>query len=192
MVRNLRKPLIIMTPKSLLRHPLSVSKLEDLASGGFRSMIDDIDDPKPSVVTRAVFCSGKVYFDLLKARREGKADNVAIMRLEQLYPFPSDEYEAILRKYSNAREVVWCQEEPQNQGAWYQIRHRLNRSCSRNTSYSMRAVPVLPRRPPASPACTNNSRRISSLQPCTASLLKRLPGTRCAFRPQTLGLVHDN
>jgi 2-oxoglutarate dehydrogenase E1 component len=114
-----------MTPKSLLRHPLSVSRLEDLAGGGFRNMIDEIDDLKPSAVTRVVLCSGKVYFDLLKARRETKNDAVAIVRIEQLYPFPSDEYEAIIRKYANAREIVWCQEEPQNQGGWYQIRHRL-------------------------------------------------------------------
>jgi len=125
MVRALRKPLIVMTPKSLLRHPLSVSQLEDLAGGGFRNIIDEIDSLKPSAVARVVLCSGKVYFDLLKARRESKVDSVAIVRIEQLYPFPSDEYEAIIRKYSNAREIVWCQEEPQNQGGWYQIRHRL-------------------------------------------------------------------
>jgi 2-oxoglutarate dehydrogenase E1 component len=125
MVRPLRKPLIVMTPKSLLRHPLSVSRLEELAAGSFNALIDETDDIKPSAVTRIVLCSGKVYFDLLKSRREAKADTVAIVRLEQLYPFPSDEYEAILRKYVNAREVVWCQEEPQNQGSWYQIRHRL-------------------------------------------------------------------
>jgi 2-oxoglutarate dehydrogenase E1 component len=125
MVRALRKPLIIMTPKSLLRHPLSVSRLEELASGGFRNVIDEVDDTKPSAVTRVVLCSGKVYFDLLKSRRESKIDTVAVVRLEQLYPFPSDEYEAIIRKYSNAREIIWCQEEPQNQGSWYQIRHRL-------------------------------------------------------------------
>ncbi len=125
MVRTLRKPLIVMTPKSLLRHPLSVSRLEELATGGFYTVIDDIDDLKASAVTRVVFCSGKVYFDLLKSRREAKVDSVAIVRLEQLYPFPSDEYEAVLRKYSNAHEIVWCQEEPQNQGGWYQIRHRL-------------------------------------------------------------------
>jgi 2-oxoglutarate dehydrogenase E1 component len=125
MVRPLRKPLIVMTPKSLLRHPMSVSRLEELATGGFYSVIDDIDDLKASAVTRVVLCSGKVYFDLLKARREVKADTVAVVRLEQLYPFPSEEYEAILRKYSNAHEIVWCQEEPQNQGSWYQIRHRL-------------------------------------------------------------------
>jgi len=125
MVRPLRKPLIIMTPKSLLRHPLSVSRLEELATGSFRNVIDEIDDVKPSAVTRIVLCSGKVYFDLLKARREAKNENVAIVRLEQLYPFPSEEYEAVIRKYSNAREIIWCQEEPQNQGSWYQIRHRL-------------------------------------------------------------------
>jgi 2-oxoglutarate dehydrogenase E1 component len=125
MVRPLRKPLIVMTPKSLLRHPLAVSRLEELAAGAFNPVIDEIDELRPSAVTRIVLCSGKVYFDLLKARREAKADSVAVVRLEQLYPFPSEEYEAILRKYANAREIVWCQEEPQNQGGWYQIRHRL-------------------------------------------------------------------
>jgi len=125
MLRALRKPLIIMTPKSLLRHPLSVSRLEELAGGGFRTMIDETDELNPEAVTRIVLCSGKVYFDLLKARREAKLGTVAIVRLEQLYPFPSDEYEAIIRKYSNAHEIIWCQEEPQNQGGWYQIRHRL-------------------------------------------------------------------
>ncbi len=130
MVRALRKPLIIMTPKSLLRHPLSVSRLEELASGNFRNVIDEVDDLKPSAVTRVVLCSGKVYFDLLKARREAKIETVVIVRLEQLYPFPSEEYEAVIRKYSNAREIVWCQEEPQNQGSWYQIRHRLQSPLS--------------------------------------------------------------
>jgi 2-oxoglutarate dehydrogenase E1 component len=125
MLRSLRKPLIIMTPKSLLRHPLSVSRLDELSGSGFQNVIDEIDDIKPSAVTRVVLCSGKVYFDLLKARREAKTDTVAIVRIEQLYPFPSDEYEAVLRKYANAREIIWCQEEPQNQGSWYQIRHRL-------------------------------------------------------------------
>jgi 2-oxoglutarate dehydrogenase E1 component len=130
MVRALRKPLIIMTPKSLLRHPLSVSRLEELSTGGFRAVIDEVDEVKPSAVTRVVLCSGKVYFDLVKARREAKLDKVVIVRLEQLYPFPSDEYEAVIRKYSNAREIVWCQEEPQNQGSWYQIRHRLQSPLS--------------------------------------------------------------
>ena len=125
LLRSLRKPLVLMTPKSLLRHPLSVSRLEELSGSGFQTVIDEIDDTKPSAVTRIVFCSGKVYFDLLKSRREAKTESVAIVRIEQLYPFPSEEYEAVLRKYSNAREIIWCQEEPQNQGSWYQIRHRL-------------------------------------------------------------------
>ncbi|MDP9088917.1 MAG: 2-oxoglutarate dehydrogenase E1 component [Pseudomonadota bacterium] len=132
MLRSLRKPLILMTPKSLLRHPLSVSRLEELSGSGFQTVIDEIDDIKPSAVTRIVFCSGKVYFDLLKARREATAESVAIVRIEQLYPFPSEEYEAVLRKYSNAREIIWCQEEPQNQGSWYQIRHRLQSKLNAN------------------------------------------------------------
>lgn len=145
-VRPLRKPLIVMTPKSLLRHPLSVSRLEELSTGGFNLVIDEIDDLNPSAVTRVVLCSGKVYFDLLKARREAKADAVVVVRLEQLYPFPSDEYDAILRKYSNAREVVWCQEEPQNQGSWYQIRHRLQAKLGPNREllYAGRAGAAAP------------------------------------------------
>jgi len=126
-LRSLRKPLIVMTPKSLLRHDLSVSSLEDLANGEFATVIDEIDTQavKPANVRRVVMCSGKVYFDLLKARRAAKNEEVALVRVEQLYPFPVTETEAVLAKYPNAREVVWCQEEPQNQGAWYQIRHRL-------------------------------------------------------------------
>jgi 2-oxoglutarate dehydrogenase E1 component len=114
-----------MTPKSLLRHKLSVSPLQDLTHGGFRNIIDEVDDLQPAKVTRVVFCSGKVYFDLLEARRADGLHNVAIVRVEQLYPFPIELYATVIRKYVNAREIIWCQEEPQNQGAWYQIRHRL-------------------------------------------------------------------
>jgi 2-oxoglutarate dehydrogenase E1 component len=124
-LRSLRKPLIVMTPKSLLRHELSVSSLEDLANGEFANVIDEVDKINAASVRRVVLSSGKVYFDLLKARRAGKAEDVALVRVEQLYPFPVPEMEAVLAKYPNAKEVVWCQEEPQNQGAWYQIRHRL-------------------------------------------------------------------
>jgi 2-oxoglutarate dehydrogenase E1 component len=131
MKQSFRKPLIVMTPKSLLRHKLSVSPLEDLTRGSFRNVIDEVDDIAAAKVTRVVFCSGKVYFDLLESRRAGALHNVAIVRVEQLYPFPSEEYAAIIRKYSAAREIVWCQEEPQNQGGWYQIRHRLNEPLSR-------------------------------------------------------------
>ncbi len=125
MKRKLRKPLIVMTPKSLLRHKMSVSPLEDLAKGTFNNVIDEIDDIKPAKVRRVVFCAGKVYFDLLEARRNEAIDDVAIVRIEQLYPFPIAEYAAVLGKYPKASEIVWCQEEPQNQGSWYQIRHRL-------------------------------------------------------------------
>jgi 2-oxoglutarate dehydrogenase E1 component len=125
MLRKFRKPLIVMTPKSLLRHKLSVSALEDLQQGFFRTVIDEIDDLPVEGIRRVVFCSGKVYFDLLEARRAEEVRDVAIVRIEQLYPFPSDEYAAVLSRYRNAIEVVWCQEEPQNQGAWYQVRHRL-------------------------------------------------------------------
>ncbi len=146
MLRPLRKPLIVMTPKSLLRHPLSVSRLEELSGSGFQTVIDEVDDLKPSAVTRIVFCSGKVYFDLLKARRESKSESAAIVRIEQLYPFPAEEYEAVLHKYSNAREIIWCQEEPQNQGSWYQIRHRLQATLAENQEllYAGRAGAAAP------------------------------------------------
>ena len=125
MLRSFRKPLIVMTPKSLLRHELSVSALADLSRGGFASVIDELDELPAREVRRVVFSSGKVYFDLLKARRKEGLRDTALLRIEQLYPFPSEEFEAALKRYPGAREVVWCQEEPQNQGAWYQIRHRL-------------------------------------------------------------------
>src|SRR5690349_9549185 len=124
-LRSLRKPLIVMTPKSLLRHELSVSSLEDLNTGEFSNVIDEIDKINAANVRRVVLSSGKVYFDLLKARRAANITDVALVRVEQLYPYPIAETEAALARYPNAREVVWCQEEPQNQGAWYQIRHRL-------------------------------------------------------------------
>jgi len=131
MRRDFRKPLVVMTPKSLLRHKLSVSALDDLSKGFFRNVIDEIDDLDPAEVRRIVFCSGKVYFDLLETRRSTEARDVAIVRVEQLYPFPADEYAEILKRYPAAKDVVWCQEEPQNQGAWFQIRHRLQEPLGR-------------------------------------------------------------
>ncbi|MSQ92634.1 MAG: 2-oxoglutarate dehydrogenase E1 component [Gammaproteobacteria bacterium] len=125
MLRALRKPLIVMTPKSLLRHKLSISAMSDLAEGHFHNIIDEQDPISPADVRRLVLCSGKVYYDLLEQRRADKLNKVALVRVEQLYPFPADEYKSIVGRYANAREVVWCQEEPQNQGAWYQISHRL-------------------------------------------------------------------
>ncbi len=147
MRQSFRKPLIVMTPKSLLRHELSVSALEDLSGGGFARVIGEVDDVPAQQVQRIVFCSGKVYFDLLQARRKEALRDVALVRLEQLYPFPSEEYQAMLNRYPNAREVVWCQEEPQNQGAWYQIRHRLQELVM-----GRRPVLYAGRRPSAAPA----------------------------------------
>ena len=126
MLRDARKPLIVMTPKSLLRHKLAVSTLDDLANGGFQLAIADSTAQNAKKVRRIVLCSGKVYYDLVDAAAKRKVDDVAIVRVEQLYPFPRTEVGAELAKYPAAGEIVWCQEEPMNQGAWYQIRHRLH------------------------------------------------------------------
>jgi 2-oxoglutarate dehydrogenase E1 component len=125
MVRPFRKPLIVLTPKSLLRKREAVSSLKDLAKGGFQTVIGEVDALEAKDVTRVVACYGKVYYDLLVARRERRMDNVAIIRVEQLYPFPHKQFAAEMKRYANAHEVVWCQEEPQNQGAWYQTQHYL-------------------------------------------------------------------
>ena len=125
MLRPYRKPLIVMTPKSLLRHKLSTSSLEELHNGKFQNVIPEIDKLTDKDVKRVVMCSGKVYFDLLEKRREEKIKDIAILRVEQLYPFPRNEVIAQLQRYPNASEVVWCQEEPKNQGAWYQIMHHI-------------------------------------------------------------------
>ncbi len=125
MLRPFRKPLIVMTPKSLLRHKASVSSLDDLSEGSFQLVIDDLAALKPEKVKRVVFCAGKVYFDLAARRDEEEIDDIALVRVEQLYPFPREELQGILERYGNAGEVIWCQEEPLNQGAWFQIRHHI-------------------------------------------------------------------
>jgi len=140
-----RRPLIVFTPKSLLRHELSVSALAELSTSSFANVIGEIDDIAPAQVERVVFCSGKVYFDLLKARRSAGQRNVALVRIEQLYPFPIEQYQAALAYYAKATDLVWCQEEPQNQGAWYQIRHRLqDLAGSRSVYYAGRAAAAAP------------------------------------------------
>jgi len=125
MLRSFRKPLIVMTPKSLLRHKFSVSPLSSLATGSFELVIPDDANIKADKVKRIVFCSGKVYYDLIEGRQIHNVTDVAIVRIEQLYPFPVEQYAEVIASYPNAEGIVWCQEEPQNQGAWYQIRHRL-------------------------------------------------------------------
>ncbi|WP_298439273.1 2-oxoglutarate dehydrogenase E1 component [uncultured Ferrimonas sp.] len=122
-VRPMRRPLVVMSPKSLLRHPMAVSSLEELANGTFQNVIAEIDALDPAKVDRVVFCSGKVYFELLERRRKEEQDNVAIIRIEQLYPFPAQELGDILEAYQHVTDFVWCQEEPQNQGAWYCSQH---------------------------------------------------------------------
>jgi 2-oxoglutarate dehydrogenase E1 component len=140
-----RRPLITFTPKSLLRHELSVSSLAELSNSSFANVIGEIDDIPPAQVERVVFCSGKVYFDLLKARRSAALRTVAVVRIEQLYPFPVEQYQAVLTRYASASDLVWCQEEPQNQGAWYQIRHRLqDLAGSRTVYYAGRAAAAAP------------------------------------------------
>ncbi|GAA6183167.1 MULTISPECIES: 2-oxoglutarate dehydrogenase E1 component [Alteromonadaceae] len=123
-IRPMRRPLIVMSPKSLLRHPLAVSSFDELTDGIFHNVIDEIDEIKPADVKRVVMCSGKVYYDLLEQRRKNEQHDVAIVRIEQLYPFPSEEMVAnITKKYAHVKDWVWCQEEPQNQGAWYCSQH---------------------------------------------------------------------
>ncbi len=145
MIRPMRRPLIVMTPKSLLRHRLAVSTLEELTEGAFYNVIDEIDTIDKEEISRIIFCSGKVYYDLLEKRRAEALANVAIVRIEQLYPFPYDDMDAVIAKYTNATSVVWCQEEPRNQGAWRANRHRIERVlkahqeleyCGRDTSAS--------------------------------------------------------
>jgi 2-oxoglutarate dehydrogenase E1 component len=130
MLRSYRKPLIVMTPKSLLRHKMSVSDLGTLSTGSFQLIIPDRSDIDAKKTRRIVFCSGKVYYDLVEARQIHKMTDAAIVRIEQIYPFPVVDYARIIASYPNASDVVWCQEEPQNQGAWYQIRHRLQNPLS--------------------------------------------------------------
>lgn len=126
-IRPLRKPLVVLTPKSLLRHKLAVSTLEDLAEGSFQTVIPEIDAQDPANVERIVLCSGKVYYDLLEKRRAEGREDIAIVRLEQLYPFPEDDLIEVLAQYKNVKHIVWCQEEPMNQGAWYCSQHHMRR-----------------------------------------------------------------
>lgn len=123
MLRKVRRPLIVITPKSLLRHPLAVSSMEELVNGKYQNVIAEIDKLDPKQVRRVVMCSGKVYYDLLEQRRKNGQTDVAIIRIEQLYPYPHEEMKAALADYQQVSDYVWCQEEPLNQGAWYCSQH---------------------------------------------------------------------
>jgi 2-oxoglutarate dehydrogenase E1 component len=126
-IRPLRKPLVVLTPKSLLRHKLAISTLEDLAEGSFQTVIPELDAIDPKKVERLVLCSGKVYYDLLEKRRNEGREDIAIVRIEQLYPFPEDDLAEAIAPYKNLKHIVWCQEEPMNQGAWYCSQHHMRR-----------------------------------------------------------------
>lgn len=150
MHRTFRKPLIVMTPKSLLRHPRATSRLEDLSQGYFQALIDD-PAVKAADVKKVVFCTGKIYYELLAEKEERKADDVALVRIEQLYPLPKDEIKALLTKYKNASKHIWTQEEPANMGAWgFLLQHfpeevrlqrvSLNASAAPATGSSKRAL----------------------------------------------------
>jgi 2-oxoglutarate dehydrogenase E1 component len=146
LIRDYRKPLIVMSPKSLLRHKLAVSTLEDLTHGEFLPVIGEQDKIDPKKISRLVFCAGKVYYDLLEARRQNNLTNVAIARIEQLYPFPAELFKAEIARYKNLKEFVWCQEEPQNQGAWYQSKHHFSDNIDNkiNVSYAGREASASP------------------------------------------------
>jgi 2-oxoglutarate dehydrogenase E1 component len=123
MLRPFRKPLVVMTPKSLLRKKEAASSINELANGSFQTVIPEVDALGAKDVKRIIACCGKVYYDVIQKRAELKRTDVAVIRVEQLYPFPHKQFEAEVKRYPNAVEVVWCQEEPQNQGAWYQTAH---------------------------------------------------------------------
>jgi 2-oxoglutarate dehydrogenase E1 component len=136
MLQTFRKPLVVMTPKSLLRHRAAVSTKADLINGHFQEVIPEIEAIDADKVTRVVACGGKVYYDLLQKRRDLGLTNVAIIRVEQLYPFPEAALSACLNSYKKAKEVVWCQEEPKNQGAWYCSQHHVHASLAPHQTLS--------------------------------------------------------
>ncbi|MDY6798779.1 MAG: 2-oxoglutarate dehydrogenase E1 component, partial [Pseudomonadota bacterium] len=129
--RPLRKPLVAITPKSLLRHKEATSDLEDLTSGTFQTILPEKEPSDPKKITRLILCSGKVYYDLLEKKKADERDDVAIVRIEQLYPFPADDLDELLAEYKKLKHVVWCQEEPMNQGAWYCSQHNMRNALQR-------------------------------------------------------------
>ena len=149
MVRNLRKPLIIMTPKSLLRNKDATSPLSEFTKGAFQTVIPENKEEiikRADKVKRVIACSGKVYFDLVKKREEKGFDDAVIVRVEQLYPFPHKAFAAELKKYPNATDIVWCQDEPQNQGAWFFVQHYIHENMldGQKLGYSGRAASASP------------------------------------------------
>lgn len=174
MVRQMRRPLIVMSPKSLLRHRLATSTLEDLADGTFEPVLGEIDPLEDGGVDRLVFCSGKVYYDLLEARRNADITNVALVRLEQLYPFPYDAMTHVMQRYPNAKSIVWCQEEPRNQGAWRSNRHRIERVLPE----AVDMVEFAGRAPSASPASGYMNQHLIEQKRLVEEALGVIPNSR--------------
>lgn len=127
----MRRPLVIMSPKWILRHKLATSSLEDLGNGHFQNVVDDNSVDGQSV-RRLIFCSGKVYYHLLEERDSRSIKDIALIRLEQLYPFPDKELDEILTRYTGLKSTIWCQEEPMNQGAWYSSQHHMRNAVQRH------------------------------------------------------------
>ncbi len=146
MIRPLRKPLIIMSPKSMLRRKESVSSLEDLANGSFIAVIPETQKIDSKKVRRIIACCGKIYYDLMAYRLEHEIVDVAIIRIEQLYPFPHDDFQSEVERYDKATDILWCQEEPGNQGAWHRIQHYLSRHKRPNQTlgYALRPSSASP------------------------------------------------
>ncbi len=167
MLRKRRKPLVVMSPKSLLRHKLSVSTLSEVTDQGYQTVIGETDNIVKDDVTRVLLCSGKVYFDLLDSRRESGLNNIAIIRVEQLYPFPEIELKKQLRNYPHMKELVWCQEEPENQGAWSYISTRLMTLLKRDQQIHLVARPAS-----ASPAVGYYQKHIEQLQALVEAALR--------------------
>ena len=129
-IRPMRRPLIVMSPKWILRHKQATSTFSELVSGGFQAVMSE-DEIELIEVKRLVLCSGKVYYHLLEQRRANDISDIAIVRLEQLYPFPHEELDLVLNSMINLEEVFWCQEEPMNQGAWYSSQHHMRNALNR-------------------------------------------------------------
>jgi 2-oxoglutarate dehydrogenase E1 component len=127
MLVKARAPLVVMTPKSLLRHPQAISSIAEFSEGGFQRVIDDPQAAAPSTINRVVFCSGKLYYELLEEKQKQGLEQIALVRVELLYPFPVPELMKILERYPSA-ELVWCQEEPRNMGAWPAFFHWMHDS----------------------------------------------------------------
>lgn len=147
-IRKMRRPLIVISPKSLLRNPMATSSLEELINGSFMPVIDDIIENREKI-KKVILCSGKVFYDLIQKKKDLNSEEVAIVRIEQLYSFPYDELELILRKYNNSIEFIWCQEEPANQGAWFSHRHRIQRVLDR---FSKNQIKLISRPSASAPA----------------------------------------